>query len=288
MNQLFSQAHPAVTVAIPFYNAEAFLGDAIRSVLNQSFRDFELLLIDDGSTDKSLEIARSFPDTRITVISDNSNKGLCARLNQSVEMARGEYYARMDADDIMHPDRLKIQLEYLKDNEKYDVLGTSYFSINQSNEVIAAFKMPPRMTVQDFRILHPSVIARTEWFRKNRYDARFKRIEDFELWLRTTNRYTIGSLPLQLMFYREFGVPTFSKYFQTQLNAFKIYSHYKRYGLTPASAAKEMCKRIVRMGACLYAGMRGDMNILVKMRKAKPTGFDTTEAAALLAKAIKA
>ena len=83
------------------------MSDAICSVLNQSYIDWELLLLDDGSTDESLNIAKSFTDGRIKIISDGMNRGLIYRLNESINMARGKFYARMDADDIMHPDRIK-------------------------------------------------------------------------------------------------------------------------------------------------------------------------------------
>ena len=91
-----------ISVGIAFYNAELFLENAISSVLNQSFKDFELILMNDGSTDCSLEIAQKFTDPRIKLFSDGKNLGLAQRLNMLVELARGDYFARMDADDIMH------------------------------------------------------------------------------------------------------------------------------------------------------------------------------------------
>ncbi|MCW1511070.1 glycosyltransferase family 2 protein, partial [Acinetobacter baumannii] len=97
-----------ISIGIPFYNAENFLANAIQSVINQSFKDWELILVDDGSTDKSLDIAREFEkkDNRIKVISDGLNLKLPARLNQIITISKYDFIARMDADDIMHPDRL--------------------------------------------------------------------------------------------------------------------------------------------------------------------------------------
>ena len=105
-----------ISIGIPIYNASNYLEDAIKSVLAQSFTDFELILIDDGSTDNSLEIAKSFTDSRIKVISDGENRKLPYRLNQIIQLAKHGYIARMDADDLMDCDRLKIQFEVKTQN----------------------------------------------------------------------------------------------------------------------------------------------------------------------------
>src|SRR4030066_138114 len=97
---------PLVTVGIPFFNNQDTLPDAIRSIFAQSFQDWELLLLDDGSTDGSLQIAQSIDDPRVRVISDGCNRKLPARLNQIIDLARGQYIARMDADDLCGITRL--------------------------------------------------------------------------------------------------------------------------------------------------------------------------------------
>ena len=121
-----------ITVAIPFYNAQNFLADSIESVLNQTYKEWQLILIDDGSKDKSLEIAKQYAqnDNRILVISDGDNKNLGSRLNQIAKLAKTRYLARMDADDIMHPQRLQRQFEILENNPNIDVLGTNAYVID--------------------------------------------------------------------------------------------------------------------------------------------------------------
>ena len=105
-----------VYVGIPFYNAEKYLDYAIRSVLNQTYTNWKMTLIDDGSTDSSLALARKYTsDTRVKVISDGRNKGLVYRLNELVKLSDCKYFVRMDADDIMHPQRLEKQLRYLEE-----------------------------------------------------------------------------------------------------------------------------------------------------------------------------
>src|ERR1700684_408305 len=105
--------NPVITIAMPFYNSAATLELAIRSLLNQSYGDFELLLCDDGSDDQGLAIARSFEDPRLICWSDGRRLRLAARLNECIDRARGRYLARMDADDIAYPDRLERQMAFL-------------------------------------------------------------------------------------------------------------------------------------------------------------------------------
>ena len=104
---------PAVTVLLPVYNAAAFVGEAIRSVLAQTYRDFELLVIDDASTDDSEQVVRQFKDARIRYLVNESNLGITGTLNRGLSEARGDYIARMDADDICHPQRLARQAGFL-------------------------------------------------------------------------------------------------------------------------------------------------------------------------------
>ena len=121
-----------VTIGLPFYNAEKYLALAIESVLQQTYTNWELLLLDDGSTDNSLSIAQSYAqkDSRIKVISDGKNKNLATRLNELPSLAQGLYLARMDADDIMLPARIERQLAVLKAHPEIDVLGTNAYIIN--------------------------------------------------------------------------------------------------------------------------------------------------------------
>src|SRR3954468_15780628 len=106
-------ASPRVTIGLPFVNSGETLPNAIRSVFAQTYDDWELILCDDGSTDISLEIARSVRDARVRVLSDGKNVGLPCRLNQIAAVARGEMLARMDADDLMHPNRIAAQVALL-------------------------------------------------------------------------------------------------------------------------------------------------------------------------------
>ncbi|MBW3523437.1 MULTISPECIES: glycosyltransferase family 2 protein [unclassified Chryseobacterium] len=207
---------PEVTIAIPFYNAETYLELAIVSVLSQTFTDLTLLLIDDGSTDSSLKIAQKYlDDKRVKVISDGKNMNLGNRLNQIPGLAETEYLARMDADDIMHPQRIEKQLKVLKDNPNIDVLGTNAYSIDENNDVLGQrmdFSNDALVSVTTF--IHPSIMAKTDWFTNNLYDVSALRIEDSELWLRTSDKYVFMAISEPLLFYREIGDQYYKKYFK--------------------------------------------------------------------------
>src|SRR6185295_6713297 len=183
---------PAVSIGLPFHDAAATLPDAIRSIFAQSFEDWELLLVDDGSNDGSLACARSIRDPRVSVHSDGVNRQLSYRLNQIASLARGEYLARMDADDLMHPDRLALQVQRLRERPAIDVLGTAACAIDASARPLGIRgERPPgpsvRSVLHDGGFVHPSVIARAAWFREHPYDPSYVRAEDLELWCRTVD-----------------------------------------------------------------------------------------------------
>jgi len=230
MNNLFK-----VTIGIPFHNAQEYLALAIESVINQSFEDWELILVNDGSSDGSLEIAKGFErkDSRIRVISDGENKKLPYRLNQIIDESRGDYIARMDADDLIHPDRLKIQIEFLKNNPPYDLVSTGVVSINNHNKVYGYRNVESvyddfSEVKKSYPIIHASVLARKTWYQRNRYNNNYPRSEDYELWCRATTKkdLNLAVLPELLYYYREEGVLDSRKIINSYNDGFKVYTKY--------------------------------------------------------------
>ena len=219
-----------VTIGLPFYNAEKYLALAIESVLQQTYTDWELLLLDDGSTDNSLSIAQSYvqKDSRIKVISDGKNKNLATRLNELPSLAQGLYLARMDADDIMHSARIERQLAVLKAHPEIDVLGTNAYIINDENAVTSTrYPLTPKNTLTRVKsFIHPTIIAKKQWFLENPYDTKALRMEDAELWYRTHSKYHFVRLNEPLMFYREVGNNYYKKYFLAQQSKAYIFSKY--------------------------------------------------------------
>ena len=219
-----------VTIGLPFYNAEKYLALAIESVLQQTYTDWELLLLDDGSTDNSLSIAQSYAqkDSRIRVLSDSKNRKSGYRHNQAAQLTKTKYLAKMDADDIMHPNRIARQVEILETHSEIDVLGTNTYIINDDNKVIGTrypIDSEERLEqVKDF--MQPTIMAKTEWFLTNPYDIEAIRLEDAELWYRTHSKYHFVRLNEPLLFYREVGNNYYKKYFLAQQSKAYIFNKY--------------------------------------------------------------
>lgn len=219
-----------ISIGIPFYNAEKYLAFAIQSVIAQSYENWELILVDDGSSDNSLKIAQDFAhrDVRIRVICDGENQKLPSRLNQLIRESKGEFIARMDADDLMHPDRLKKELSFLLDNQDYDLVSGGIISIDNNNNVLGIRAVDKLITIKkdskNYPIVHPTVMARREWYLRNSYSLDYPRAEDYELWCRTSSidDLKIAILPDIFLFYREFGNIDSTKLINSYNDGYKI------------------------------------------------------------------
>jgi len=200
---------PQISIVMSVYNGEKYLKQAVESILSQTFTDFEFIIIDDGSTDKSLEILKEFQqkDERIKLIS-RENKGLIYSLNEGVKMAQGEYIARLDADDVSDLNRLEKQLKYAKDNDLV-VCGTWAECIDNLGNRVNDMDYPPSIDkIKTFTLLHNPFIHSSVMFRKDvfekvgGYKPFFKHIEDYELWTRIVFKYKTGNIPEALLKYR--------------------------------------------------------------------------------------
>lgn len=204
---------PAVSVAMSVYNGESFLAEAIESVLTQSFRDFEFLVLDDGSRDGSAAIIRRYAaaDPRIRPIM-RENRGLVASLNQLIAEARAPLIARMDDDDICLPDRFERQVNFLGENPDYGVVGTWSEDIDSEGRPIFVTGKDHPLTHEDVlqaidsgrqALCHPSVMYRRDIVREvGGYHAAFHHCEDLDLWLRLAGRTRLGNIPERLVQYR--------------------------------------------------------------------------------------
>lgn len=222
-----------VTIGVSVYNAGLFLADAIQSVLNQTLTDWELLIVDDGSTDGSLAVAQSFTDPRIRVLAGDVNQGLPARLNEITGLARGKYLARMGADAIMTPDRLRIQIDFMETNPDVDVVSTPVYIIDTRNTVygIRGTTILPTTLSQaagGVSIIHPTVLGHTNWFRQHPYRADCRRAEDYDLWLRTIETSAFRVIPQPLLFYRERGLPLLRKHIRIAADVRNTLRLYRR------------------------------------------------------------
>ena len=199
---------PAVTIGLPFCNNKKTLRKCIASILAQSFSDFELLIIADGSSDGSSMIPASFKDPRIRFIQESHCLGLATRLNQIANLARGEILFRMDADDVMHPERVSRQVTSLHQLGQETVVGSAAINVNSAFEPIEidrrrSLSRPGFAARHAF--IHPTVAAWTKWFRGNQYSELpvFRRCQDAELWVRTSYYTQFFNDPEPLLFYRK-------------------------------------------------------------------------------------
>jgi glycosyltransferase involved in cell wall biosynthesis len=220
-----------VTVGIPFLNARRTLADAVRSVFAQTYADWELILMDDGSADGSLELARSVRDPRVRCYSDAAHRGLCARLNQIASLARGRFLGRMDADDLMHPERLERQVRYLNDHPSVDLLDTATVTVDdalrpQGIRGDRPLDCDPRAVLRRGLLIHPTVTGRAAWFRQNPYDTAFVRAEDRELWCRVCRTARFARLTEPLFFYREGPAGNLGNYLRSEETTRKILRLY--------------------------------------------------------------
>jgi glycosyltransferase involved in cell wall biosynthesis len=214
---MVSKSLPPVTIGIPFHNAEPFLLDAIRSVFAQTHEDWELILMDDGSSDRSLEIARSISDPRVRVFSDGENRRLAARLNEIHSLAKYDFVARMDADDMMASDRIEKQVTFLHERSSCDLVTTGVCSITDGS-VPYGIRLPPDDHVLTpyvvlsgaHGITHAAIMGRKEWFHRNPYDPSDDRAQDYKLWIRARRKddLSVGFIREPLYYYREEGSMT--------------------------------------------------------------------------------
>ena len=204
---------PAITVLLPAYNAERYIESAVQSILTQTFADFELIVIDDGSTDQTRAILEKLAarDARVHLIS-RANTGYVIALNEGLEKARGEYIARMDADDLCLPARFEKQLAYLRDNPDCVLVGTNVAQMDQEGAVIGP--MPDIAFGHDainhallrrgWPIVHPSIMMRTAAVKKlGGYLTEFCPNEDHDLFLKLGEIGRLENLPEILVQYRK-------------------------------------------------------------------------------------
>jgi len=192
--------NPKVTVLMSVNNGAKYLSEAIESILDQSFGNFEFLVIDDGSTDSSASIIEACSDSRIVLVRNEENLGLTRSLNKGLGLARGKYIARMDADDIALPQRLARQVAFLEDHPEIGLLGTAYWVIDASGQRMSApHRLRTPLEVQwgslsTCPFAHPTVMIRNEILIDHRllYDERFSVAQDYDLWVRLL-RHTDGA-----------------------------------------------------------------------------------------------
>jgi len=235
---------PAISVLMPVYNAERYVAEAVESILNQTFINFEFIIINDGSTDRSLEILQRYArqDSRIRLI-NRENQGLVKTLNEGVDLAMAPYIARMDADDISYPDRLFKQVNFLNEHPGYVVLGSRTQLIDEDGDPLSLFSLNTthkeidraHLQGRGGAIAHPAAMFRKNKFNSvGRYRSEFIHSEDLDLWLRMAEVGELGNLPDLLLDYRQHSNSVGHKYRIEQVNSTNkaIKEAYERRGIS--------------------------------------------------------
>jgi glycosyltransferase involved in cell wall biosynthesis len=208
-------SQPKVTILLPVYNGAETLARAIHSIINQTYSDWQLLILEDGSNDATLSIAQSFKDKRIKIVSDGLHLGIVSRLNQGIQLTDTPYIARMDADDVSYPERLEKQIAFLDENPTIDLVGTAIRVVNKDGKLIRQHIFPTchhqivsQPWLKSISVAHPTWCGRANWFKYWQYRD-YLRNEDQELLLRAHSKSAYANLPDILLDY--FETPSSSK-----------------------------------------------------------------------------
>ncbi|WP_084716529.1 glycosyltransferase family 2 protein [Thalassospira permensis] len=200
---------PLVSIGMSVHNSANTISAAIISILNQSYPFWELIIIDDGSTDNTRSIIDSFSDSRIKFSHHQNCRGLAYRLNQAIDTSSGKYFMRMDGDDICFPERIHKQVGFLESHPSIDLLGTSLLIFRDNGEAIGVRKLPSdhksicKNPLSGFELPHPTWMGKIEWFRHFRYDENQFKSQDYDVLLRSYKHSCFAVLPEVLLGYRE-------------------------------------------------------------------------------------
>jgi len=217
---------PFVSVILPVFNGQKYLKDAIHSILQQSFRDLELIVVDDGSTDDSAAIAEAFNDKRVKVLRNGTNRGVAYTLNRAMDESQGKYIARMDSDDVALKNRLKLQLGYLEKHPEISLLGGSILCFGESNQRVNYWQNHQAIHAHclfSTPFAHPVVCWRKCDFESNglRYQESPPTAEDYELWERACRKIRCANLSAPLIRYRIDPQIKISSYLTQQIEGAK-------------------------------------------------------------------
>ncbi|TXH83146.1 MAG: glycosyltransferase family 2 protein [Rhizobium sp.] len=251
---------PVVSIVMAMRNSARTIEFAVKSIQMQSLADWEIILIDDGSTDGGSSIVEAFGDPRIRLHRESQTLGLAARLNQAVTMSRGEFIARMDADDICFPERLAKQVAKLRSDSALDLIGCHTLVFNDAGGVIGVMhagldhETITARPFEGFPLPHPTWFGRARWFRENLYDPTLMKTQDQDLLLRTFTKSRLGALDEVLLGYRQ-DKPDLAKKLRGRLVfAGSLLRYAERgggYGAAVVGITKHFAKAILDVGAAV-------------------------------------
>lgn len=234
--------HPLVSVIMPAYNAEQYIGEAIESILRQSYENIELIVIDDGSNDNTEEITKSFKDKRLYVYFNEKNKGISYTTNRGIEKSNGKYIALMDDDDIAEEKRIEIQVDYLETNPQIDILGGRTTFINEHGKVLFLGEIPrynPKyiravllFNCMDF--MNSTAMIRKDFIIKNNlsYEEECFGMQDFKFYIESSKVGNISTVSDFLLKHRIHSNNETEKNFRLfERERAEKYAEFQRYSI---------------------------------------------------------
>jgi glycosyltransferase involved in cell wall biosynthesis len=244
---------PELSIIMPVYNSETFVGKAIESLLSQTYTDFELIIVNDASKDNSLEIVKSYKDPRIIIIENERNMGIVYSRNKGLEIARGKFIAQFDSDDIAVADKFKLQLDFLINNPDYGMIGSWAKMIDNKGKLLKKkwkLNAPPERipAILLFRnyFVQSSIVMRREAIPEGGYKTGYDVVEDYIMWLETAEKFKTWNYPAYLVYYRIHPQSAtnsdIERLRQRDINVYKFI--FERYGLELDKASPELLLKI--------------------------------------------
>jgi len=201
--------NPELSIVLPVFDRERYIGETLKSLINQTYRDFELIIVDDASTDASLQIARSFDDPRIRIITNDRNRGIAFSRNRGLQEASGRFVAPFDSDDIALPDKFRKQTDFLKQYPEFGMVGSWARMIDENGRLLRRNwklnakpeRIPAIMLFRNY-FVQSSVVIRSEAIPAGGYVENFDLGEDYRMWIEIAEKYKTYNLPEYLILYR--------------------------------------------------------------------------------------
>lgn len=246
------KAGSLISVIMAMRNNALTIGQTIASLINQSEKNWELVLIDDGSSDDGVERVMAFADERIRIFRGGTSLGLAARLNEAVSYARGAFIARIDADDICYPARLELQLAYLQAHPELDVIACGAIVFSGDGNALGLLPVGRdhrEITLSPmggFPFPHPTWFGKAEWFRRHPYDPALRKAQDQDLILRTYADSRFGAVPDVLLGYRQEAI-ALAKVFRGRLTFIKsMIRHSRKTNLSTRSLTRAIAAQAIK------------------------------------------
>ncbi len=200
---------PIVSMVMPVYNRAEYLKKSIQSILNQTFKDFEFIIVNDGSADNSIDIIKSFNDPRIKIFENDKNRGIVYSRNRGLSEAKGEFISMFDSDDIAVPNKLEIQLDFLKNNPDFAMVGSWVRWIDEHNNFLKnkwkltakPEKIPAIMLFRNY-FVQSTVVIRKNAIPDGKYSEGFDIVEDSKMWFDVALKHKVANIQKYLVYYR--------------------------------------------------------------------------------------